>query len=112
MSISEKIKTVNNKIEQNNAQYNLDRQTSKISALSSGNVNKYEFLATSKDVLTKKELLGKAATVKRVEYYPLGKELKTQTDISNKQYQGLNKFLKSKEKEKKKQHLKSIINHI
>ena len=83
MSISEKIKTVNNKIEQNNAQYNLDRQTSKISALSSGNVNKYEFLTTSKDVLTKKELLEKAATIKRVEYYPLGKELKRQTDISN-----------------------------
>ena len=43
MSISEKIKTINNKIEQNKAQYNLDRQTATISALSSGNVGKYEF---------------------------------------------------------------------
>ena len=34
MSISEKIKTVNNKIQQKKAQYNLDRQTVKISALS------------------------------------------------------------------------------
>ena len=43
MSISEKIKTIENKIEQNKAQYNLDRQTAKVSALSSGNVSKYEF---------------------------------------------------------------------
>ena len=43
MSISEKIKTIENKIEQNKAQYNLDRQSAKVSALSSGNVSKYEF---------------------------------------------------------------------
>ena len=53
MSISEKSKTVNNKIKQNKAQYNLDRQTAKTSALSSGNVSKYEFL-TGKDVLPEK----------------------------------------------------------
>ena len=50
MSIHEKIKATNNKIEQNKAQYDLDRQTSKISVLSSGNVSKYEFL-TGKDIL-------------------------------------------------------------
>ena len=44
ISISEKIKAINNKIEENKVRYNLDRQTAKISALSSGNVNKYEFL--------------------------------------------------------------------
>ena len=38
MCITKKIKTINNKIEQNKAQYNLDRQTAKISALSSGNL--------------------------------------------------------------------------
>ena len=43
MSISEKMKAINNKIEQKKAQYNLERQTAKISALSSGNVSKYEF---------------------------------------------------------------------
>ena len=43
MSISEKIKIINNKIEQNKAQYNLDRWNAKISVLSSGNVIKYEF---------------------------------------------------------------------
>ena len=34
MIISEKIKEANKKIEQNKAQYNLDKQTAKISALS------------------------------------------------------------------------------
>ena len=50
MSINEKIKAINNKIEKNKAQYNLDRQTAKIPALSSGNVSKYEFL-TGKDTI-------------------------------------------------------------
>ena len=52
MSISKKIKAVNNKIEQNIAQYNLDRQTAKIFALSSKNVIKYEFL-TGYDIYQK-----------------------------------------------------------
>ena len=88
MSISEKIKTIDNKIEQNKAQYNLDRQPARISALSSENVSKYEF-STSKDVLPEKDLLEKAAALKRFEYSPLGKELKAQTDIAKKQYQKL-----------------------
>ena len=45
MTITEKIKKIDNKIKQDKAQYNLDRQTAKISALSSGNVSKYEFLS-------------------------------------------------------------------
>ena len=53
MSISEKIKTINNKIEQDKAQYNLDRQTAKIFVLSLGNDSKYELL-TRKDVLAEK----------------------------------------------------------
>ena len=38
MTTSEKIKTIN-KIEQNKAQCDLDRQTAQVSALSSGNVS-------------------------------------------------------------------------
>ena len=56
MSISGKIKAINNRINQNKAQYNLDKQFAKISTLSSWNFNKYEFL-TSKDVLPEKNLL-------------------------------------------------------
>ena len=61
MGISDKIKAINNKIEQNKAQYNLDRQAAKMSALSS------KFL-TSKSVLPGKDLLGKAAAIKRFDY--------------------------------------------
>ena len=76
---------IDNKIEQNKAQYNLHRETTKTSALSSGNVSKYDFL-TGKDVLPKKCLLEKAAALKRFEYSPLCKKLKAQTDIAKKHY--------------------------
>ena len=64
MSISEKIKSIDKKTDQNKVQYNLDRQTAKISALSSGNVCKYKFL-TAKDVLLQKDFLEKAGLLKR-----------------------------------------------
>ena len=90
VTVSKKIKTVDNKIEQNKAQHNFDRQTANISALSAGNFSKYEFL-TGKDFLSEKDLLEKATTMKRLEYMPLGKESKAQTDIEKKQCQGSNK---------------------
>ena len=40
MNITEKIKTIDDKIEQHEFQYNLNRQNSKISALSLGNASK------------------------------------------------------------------------
>ena len=83
MSISEKLRATNNKIEQNTAQYNLDRQTVTISALPLGNVNKYGFL-TRKDVLPVRDLLEYAATLKRFEYSPLGKELKPHPSAARK----------------------------
>ena len=60
---------------QNRAQYNLDGQTAKISALSSGNVSKYKVL-TGKDVLTEKVLLVRGTVIKTLEYSLLGKESK------------------------------------
>ena len=63
MAISKKIKAINNKIKQNKAKYDLGRQTTKISVLSSGNVSKYEFL-TGKDVLPENDLLEKASTMR------------------------------------------------
>ena len=88
MTISDKIKTVDNKIRQNKAQYDFDRQTAKISALSSGSISKCGFLS-GKGVLPERDVLEKAATIKRFEYSPLGKELKAQTDIAKKQYKKL-----------------------
>ena len=52
-----------------------------------GNVSEYEFL-TGKDVLPEKDLLEKAATMKRFEHLSSGKELKAETDNGkNGQYQ-------------------------
>ena len=41
MAITGKIKTIDNKIDQNKVQYDLDRQTAKTSASSSENIHKY-----------------------------------------------------------------------
>ena len=41
MTVNEKIKTIDNKVDQIKTQHNLDLQKSKISALPSGNVNQY-----------------------------------------------------------------------
>ena len=59
---------------QNKGKKKLDRQTAKISTLSSGNVNKYEILI-GQDVLLEKDLIEKAATIKRLEYLSLGSRL-------------------------------------
>ena len=88
MGVSENIKAINNKIEQNKTHYDLDRQTAKILPLKSGNLSKYKFL-TGKDVSPEKEFLEKATTIKRFEYSPLDKELKEQIDIAKKEYQKL-----------------------
>ena len=74
------------------AKHNLDRKTAKISALSSGNFRKYEFL-TDKDVLPEKDLLEKAVALKGFEYSLLGKEVKKQTSVAEKQYKVSIKFL-------------------
>ena len=58
MTLGKEIRTINNKTEQNIPQYNLDRQTAKISK-----------------VLPEKDLLEKAATIKRFAYLPWDKEL-------------------------------------
>ena len=55
MIATDKIKTIVHKID-NKAQYNLERETAKISVLSSGNIEKLESL-TSKNVLLETNLL-------------------------------------------------------
>ena len=44
MTVTDQIKTVNRKIMQNEVQYDLDRKAAKMSALSSNNLDKYEYL--------------------------------------------------------------------
>ena len=82
------IKTFDNKIEQNKAQYDLDSQSDKISAISSRNVSKCKFLI-DKNLFPGKDFLENSATIIRFEYLSLGKPLKAETDIEKKQYKGL-----------------------
>ena len=62
------IKILDRKIKQNEAQYDLDRKAAKISALSSGNLDKYEYL-------TGEDLNYKPSTVEQAkfDYSPLSK---------------------------------------
>ena len=64
ITFSKKIKIIENKIEQNKAQYNLDKQTDNISALSSRNVGKHKFLM-GEGISPEKKLLEKVVTIKR-----------------------------------------------
>ena len=56
MTVTDQIKILNTKIKQNEAQYDLEREAVKISALSSNNLDKYEYL-TGEDVLLNKQNL-------------------------------------------------------
>ena len=53
---------------------------------------------TSKDVLLGTDLLEKAASMKRFEYSSLGKELKKQTSVAEKQHQIFDKIFNHDEK--------------
>ena len=44
MTVTDQLKIINNNIKANQAQYNLDRLAAKISAYSSGDLRKYEYL--------------------------------------------------------------------
>ena len=83
-----KIKRIDNKVKQNKAKYNLDRQTAKIFSLSPGTVRKYEFL-TDKDVLLEKDLLEKAATIKKVWIFSVRQRIKSTKWHRKNQYQKL-----------------------
>ena len=54
---------------------------------------------TGKDVLPQKDLLEKAAAIKRFEFSLLGKGLKMQTSVTEKQYQSFDKDFNHDEKE-------------
>lgn len=44
MTVSDQLRILDNKTKQNQVQLNLDRTAAKISALSSGNLHKYDYL--------------------------------------------------------------------
>ena len=68
MTVTDQIKILDRKVLQNEAQYDLDRKAAKISALSSNNLNKFEYL-TGEDLGYKPSVIEQA----KFEYSPLGK---------------------------------------
>ena len=95
MIITDQIKVLNKKVMQNEAQYDLDRTAAKISALSSKNLNKYEYL-TGEDLGLKPNTIEQA----KFEYSPLGKIFNKSLDKDDKK-EGLFKRLKNIENAKK-----------
>ena len=68
MTLTDEIKILDGKIKTNQAHYNLDREAVKISALSSGELDKYEYLS-GKDLEYKPGVIQQT----KFEYSPLGK---------------------------------------
>ena len=89
MTRKEQNKILDDKIEANNAQYNLDRMNSEISAYSSGDLPKYGYL-TKKYLGYKPDAFEQA----KFEYSPLGKVFTDGLDKSDKN-EGLLKRLKN-----------------
>ena len=89
MTINEQIKILHNKIRSNQAHYDSDRQNAKISALSSGELDKYECL-TGEDLGYKSDAVQKA----KLQCSPLGQVFNKGFDTSEKQV-GLLKRLKN-----------------
>ena len=91
MSRKEQNKILNYKTESNINQYKVDRLNAEISAFSSGDLNKYEFL-TRKDLKYKPNALDKA----RFEFSPLGQTFSMGLDKTAQGYQeeGIIKLLK------------------
>ena len=67
MTVTDQIKIIDNKIKANQAQYDLDRLAAKISAYSSGDLRKYEYL-TGEDLGYKPSVFEQA----KFDYSPLG----------------------------------------
>ena len=91
MTRKEVNKILDDKIESNVNQYKVDRMNAEISAFSSGDLNKYEFL-TRKDLKHKPNALNKA----RFQFSPLGQTFSIGLDKTAQSYQeeGVTKLLK------------------
>ena len=89
MTRKEQNKILDDKIKTNNAQYDLDRMNAEISAYSSGDLPKYEYL-TKQDLGYKPDAFEQA----KFEYSPLGKVFTDRSDKSDKN-EGLLKRLKN-----------------
>ena len=90
MTVTDQLKIIDNKIKANQAQYDLDRLTAKISALSSGELRKYEYL-TGEDLGYRPSVLEQT----KFDYSPLGKVFNKGLDDKDDQKERLLKRLKN-----------------
>ena len=97
MALTEQVKILNDKIRANKAQYDLDRQGAKISALSSGELEKHEYL-TGENLGYKPDVVQNA----KLEYSSLGQLFNKALDVNEKQ-EGLLKRLKNIESKNEQQ---------
>ena len=73
---------MDDKIRDEKLQYDINEETAKISALSSGKIGKYEYL-TSEEILPSNQRQMKEQT--KFTYFPLGKAFAKQTKMIDKQ---------------------------
>ena len=107
MTVTDQIRILNRKIIQNEAQYGLDREAAKISALPSNNLDKYEYL-TGENLGLKPSTVDKT----KFEYSPLGKIFNKDLSEDDKK-EGLFKRLKNiedKNEDQGKKQLEEIKN--
>ena len=79
MTVMDELNILDNKIRANRAQFDLDRKYAEISALSSDEIEKYEYL-TGEDLEIKPSVISKA----KFEYSPLGRVFNEGLDKSSK----------------------------
>ena len=95
MALTEEVKILDEKIKANKAQYDLDREAAKISALSSGELEKYEYL-TDEDLGYKPDVIQET----KFEYSPLGKVFNKGLDESDKKEKLLQRLRNIEDKSK------------
>ena len=79
MTLTEQVKILDDEIKANKTQYDLDRQAAKIPELSSGELEKYEYL-TGEELGYKPDALQKA----KFEYFSLGQVFNKGLDVNEK----------------------------
>ena len=81
MTLTDELKIIDDKIKTNQAQYDVDTEAAKISALSSGGLEKYEYLS-GEDLAYKAGVVEKA----NFEYSPLSKVFNKGLDDKKKDF--------------------------
>ena len=93
MTVTDQLKIIDNKIKVNEVQYDLDKLAAEISALSFGELRKYEYL-TGEDLGYKPSVLERT----KFDYSPLGEVFNKGLDDKDDQKEGLLWRLKNIEK--------------